>query len=278
VTNSGSGVRGLAKAGTGKATLNAVNSYNGATTVSGGTLEVGAAGALPVTSAVIVSNGATLRFNKSSSGIDVGAMTVAGTLEQNLITITSSGNVNLDGATLNVTGDTSSTVNEYILISVASGSSVSGTLSASNVPSGYVLNINPNSVKLVKTVVPTGSTFDTTYTPGSEEAVGPNGLKNLMNYALGGTGSTSSPALPVLTSDANGVTLTANIRNNDSSLNMPEKVVGQWARSLEGTWTDLPLTDVLGASSGVDNTTVKSISVPIEAGEPRKFLRIKVSK
>jgi len=274
VTNSGTGTRGLTKAGAGTATLNSANSYNGATTVSGGTLDVGISGSLPPASAVTVSNGATLRFNNSSSGISLGAMTVAGTLEQKLVTITSSGNVNLDGATLNVTGDTSSTVNEYILISAASGSSVSGTLSASNIPSGYVLSINPNSVKLVKTVVPTGPTFDTTYPLGSENTVGPNGLKNLMNYALGGTGSSSSPALPVLSSDSNGLTLTANIRNDDTGLN----VVGQYAYSLDGTWYDVTLSPVAGATSAVPNTTVKSFTQAVEADKPRKFFRFKVTK
>jgi hypothetical protein len=193
-------------------------------------------------------------------------------LEQNLVNITSSGAVNLTGSTLKVNG--TPTLDSYTLIN---GNSVTGTPTYSG-PTGYELSVEPTSVKLVKTVVVTGSTFDTTYVAGTEQEVGPNGLRNLMNYALGGTGSSSSPALPVLTIDGNELTLTANIRNDDSSLNMPGKVVGQWARSLEGTWTDFPLTDVIGATSSVNNTTVKSITVPIEAGEPRKFLRIKVSK
>jgi hypothetical protein len=180
--------------------------------------------------------------------------------------------VDLIGSTLKV--NETPTADEYILVS---GNSMTGTPTLIGAV-GYELKNENNSIKLVKTVVVIGSTFDTTYPVGSEETVGPNGLKNLMNYALGGTALNPSPELPVLTVGANGLTLTANIRNNDSSLNMPGKVVGQWARSLEGTWTDFPLTDVIGATSSVNNTTVKSITVPIEAGEPRKFLRIKVSK
>jgi autotransporter-associated beta strand protein len=273
VTNSGTGIRALTKAGAGKATLNAVNSYNGATSVSGGTLEVGAAGALPVTSAVIVSNGATLRFNKSSGDISVGALTVAGNLEQNLVTIISSGAVDLTGTTLTVNG--TPTDLSYNLIE---GTSLTGIPTLSTAIDGYELNVDSTSVKLVKTVVVTGSTFDATYTPGSEEAVGPNGLKNLMNYALGGTASNPSPDLPVLTSDANAIMLTANIRNDDSSLNLPGKVVGQWAESLEGNWIDIPASAVIGATSSVDKTTVKRITVLIEEDKPRKFLRFKVSK
>jgi autotransporter-associated beta strand protein len=272
VTNSGTGIRALTKAGAGKATLNAVNSYNGTTTVSGGTLEVGAAGALPVTSAVIVSNGATLRFNKSSGDISVGALTVTGNLEQNLVTIISSGAVDLTESTLTVNG--TPTDLSYTLIE---GTSLTGIPTLSTEIDGYELNVDSTSVKLVKTVVVIGSTFDTTYPVGSEETVGPNGLKNLMNYALGGTALNPSPELPVLTIDANGLTLTANIRNDDSNLNLPEKVVGQWAISLEGPWTDVPLTPT-GSASAVPNTTTKSFTQSVESSQPRKFLRFKVSK
>ena len=269
------GTRGLEKTGNGTLTLaGSGNNYNGSTSVKGGTLEVGVSGALPTNTSVSVSSGAKLKFNQSSGGITVGAMTVAGTLEQKLLTITSSGNVNLDGATLNVTGDTSSTVNEYILISAASGSSVSGTLSASNIPSGYVLSINPNSVKLVKTVVPTGPTFDTTYPPGSEKTVGPNGLQNLMNYALGGAGSSSSPALPVLSSDANGLTLTANIRNDDTTL----RVVGQYAYSLESDWHDFALTPSPIPNAPSSTLTTMSFTPPGQQNQPRMFLRLSVTK
>jgi hypothetical protein len=199
-------------------------------------------------------------------------MTNSGTLEQNLVTITSSGAVNLTGSTLKVSE--APTEGEYILVS---GNSVTGTPILIGAD-GYELKNENNSIKLVKTVVVTGSTFDTTYPPGSEEAVGPNGLKNLMNYALGGTASNPSPDLPVLTSDANAIMLTANIRNDDSSLNLPGKVVGQWAESLEGNWIDIPASAVIGATSSVDKTTVKRITVLIEEGKPRKFLRFKVSK
>ena len=272
VTNSGTGTRGLTKSGSGKASLNAVNSYNGATTVSGGTLEVGAAGALPVTSAVIVSNGATLRFNKSSGDISVGALTVTGNLEQNLVTIISSGAVDLTESTLTVNGKPTDL--SYTLIE---GTSLTGIPTLSTAIDGYELNVDSTSVKLVKTVVVTGSTFDTTYPVGSEEVVGPNGLKNLMNYALGGTALNPSPELPVLTIDENGLTLTANIRNDDSNLNLPEKVVGQWAISLEGPWTDVPLTPT-GSASAVPNTTTKSFTQSVESSQPRKFLRFRVTK
>ena len=268
------GTRGLEKTGAGTLTLaGSGNNYNGSTLVKGGTLEVGLLGALPTASAVTVSNGATLKFLKNSGVISLTNLTVfpGGTLEQNLVTITSSGAVVLSDSTLKVNG--TPTLDSYTLIN---GNSVTGTPTYSG-PTGYQLSVEPTSVKLVKTVVVTGSTFDTTYPVGSEEVVGPNGLKNLMNYALGGTALNPSPELPVLTIDENGLTLTANIRNDDSNLNLPEKVVGQWAISLEGPWTDVPLT-ATGSASAVPNTTTKSFTQSVESSQPRKFLRFRVTK
>ena len=277
VTSTGVGVRALTKSGAGTLTLaGAGNNYKGTTAVNGGTLEVGAEGALPSTNSITVSGGATLKFNQSSGGISVGAMTVAGTLEQKLVTISSSGNVNLDGATLIVTEDTSANEIEYTLIRVEDGNSVSGTLSSSTIPSGYDLRIDTTSVKLVKSdVVIGGSTFDATYTPGSEEAVGPNGLKNLMNYALGGTASNPSPELPVLTVGASGLTLTANIRNDDNS---GLTVDGEYADSLEGPWYEVKQEEWNpDANSSVPYLTVRSFTRAF-GSQPRQFLRFRVTK
>jgi autotransporter-associated beta strand protein len=128
---------------------------------------------------------------------------------------------------------------------------------------------DPNLVVQV-TDAPTSPTFNSLYTPGSENELGSNGLQNLMNYALGGTGANSTPTLPVLTSDANSLTLTATIRNSGQGVS----VVGQYAYDLAGPWTDVALTPT-GVSSSVANTTVKSFSQAVESNKPRKFLRLK---
>jgi autotransporter-associated beta strand protein len=128
----------------------------------------------------------------------------------------------------------------------------------------------PNLVVQV-TEAPTGLTFEGAY-PGIDPlAINPaNGLAYLMNYALGGTGIGSNPALPELTSDGTSLTLTANIRNSGQGVN----VVGEYTYDLAGTWTEVALTPT-GASSNVENTTVKSFSQDVEPGQPRKFLRLK---
>jgi hypothetical protein len=123
------------------------------------------------------------------------------------------------------------------------------------------------------TVNPAESTSDysSLYGTGSEETLGVNGLKNLMNYALGGTGPDSSPVLPVLTSDASSLTLTANIRDGVT-------VVGQYAYSLDGQWFNKTLLPVQGATSAVPGTTVKSFTQAVNVNEPRMFLRLQVTK
>jgi hypothetical protein len=226
---------------------------------------------LPTNSAVTVGNGATLKFLKISGVINLTNLTVSsgGTLEQNLVTITSSGAVNLDRATIKVSE--TPTADEYILVS---GNSVTGTPILIGAD-GYELKNENNSIKLVKTFVVTGSTFDTTYVAGTEQEVGPNGLRNLMNYALGGTGSSSSPALPVLTVGVNGLTLTANIRNDDNS---GLTVDGEYADSLEGPWTKVKQDEWNpDANSSVPNLTVKSFTRAF-GSQPRQFLRFRVTK
>jgi hypothetical protein len=55
-------------------------------------------------------------------------------------------------------------------------------------------------------------------------------------------------------------------------------VVGEYTYDLAGTWTPVELTVVTGATSTVPNTTVKAFSQDIEAGQPRKFMRLKAIK
>jgi len=145
LNSTGSALRALTKSGDGTLTLNAASDYKGVTTVGGGTLEVGAAGALPTASAITVSSGATLRFLKSSGGINLTNLTVSsgGTLEQNLVTITSSGAVNLAGSTLKVNG--SPTEPSYTLVT---GNSLTGTTTLYPSIPNYQLVVSGNNVLL----------------------------------------------------------------------------------------------------------------------------------
>jgi hypothetical protein len=131
-----------------------------------------------------------------------------------------------------------------------------------------------NDPNLVVQVTSSDPTFEDTYPGNDPEAIDSvNGLAYLMNYALGGTGPGSNPALPVLTSDASSLTLTANIRNSGQGVS----VVGEYTYNLAGDWTEMGLT-ATGANPSVENTTVKSFSISVEPGQPRKFMRLKVTR
>ena len=140
------GARSLRKQGDGTLTLRgSANSYRGSTKVEGGKLEVGATGALPTASAITVSSGATLKFSQASGEINVGAMTNSGTLEQNLVTIRSSGAVNfLTNSTLKVNG--SPTELSYTLVT---GNSLTGTPTLSPAITNYQLTNSNNSLVLL---------------------------------------------------------------------------------------------------------------------------------
>ena len=160
--------------------------------------------------------------------------------------------------------------NYAILPGALAGDSLTSK-SVTGLSSGQTATV-ANSPNLVVQVTdgPTDPTFEGTYAGINPLAINPaNGLSYLMNYALGGTGPSSSPALPVLTSNASSLTLTANIRNSGQGV----VVIGQYAYDLAGQWYDVALTPT-GASSSVENTTVKSFSQDVEPGQPRKFLRM----
>lgn len=138
---SGSGT--LTKSGAGKLTLSVGNSFTGATTVNGGTLELAAANnALSTSSGLTINNGGTvLLSNINPMGApDVppvtinsgGLMTMSGNLSVNL------GSLTLNGGELSSAGFYDGTYGSYFMrgdMTVGSGTS---TISAVNITSGGV--------------------------------------------------------------------------------------------------------------------------------------------
>ena len=134
------GTGGLTKVGTGRLTLSGNNGFTGATTVSAGTLQLSrSGGTLADTTAVTVASGATLRLQVVDDAI--GSLAGAGT-------------VTLNGGSLTVGGDNSSTTFSGV---IEDGSNSGGltktgsgtfTLSGPNTYSG-ITAINGGSLQIV---------------------------------------------------------------------------------------------------------------------------------
>ncbi|CAM8625383.1 Autotransporter-associated beta strand repeat [Candidatus Methylacidiphilaceae bacterium] len=234
------------------------------------------------------SNSVTIAANLLSGSVNDGGLIKTGARTLNLSgTNTYRGSTQVREGTLVVsnTSFTATILSNSTLVNFATPPAIgttnnvlSGPLDSASLANPSVMGLSSNTVgiftnnpnlQVIVTSASTGPTFGTTYPEGSENTIGPNGLKNLMSYALGGTGLSSTPALPVLTSDGTSLTLTANIRMDGQGV----RVVGQYAYDLAGPWTDVALTS--GVPSSVANTTVRSFSQDVESDKPRKFLRFK---
>jgi fibronectin-binding autotransporter adhesin len=142
VISSGVGAS-LTKNGTGLLQLAAANTYSGATTVAAGTLQYGINDALPTTTALTISSGATLDL--SSFNGTVGSLAGAGNVDVSAASVSK---------TLTV-GDTTSTIFSGVLGNSGSGSTLnlvkegSGALTLSNTNTyGGTTTINAGTLKV----------------------------------------------------------------------------------------------------------------------------------
>jgi hypothetical protein len=236
---------------------------------------VGAAGALPVASSITVSSNATLKFNQASGGINVGSLTNAGTLEQNLITITSSGAVNLTGSTLKVNG--TPTLASYTLVS---GAPLTGTPPNLNPSiSGYALRISGNNLLLEKVVtdayalylsnnnLPAGTAFNAIIDGVTV------GLKYAFASANGMPQNNGVTAVPVITQLQNGdqqMTYKFDVKD-DSAMT----VTYQTSSDLV-TWAPTPAQAV---SDGTEYSPTGFLKKQVQVtGSDKLFVRINVTR
>ena len=155
----GSGTGGFTKAGLGNLTLNATASYTGATTLSAGTITIGAANALGNGGSLTLSGGTTLALGSNS--IRHGLVTTSGASPA----ITGTGTINTSsGVFLNHTGDT--------------------TIDAILAGAGGLLKAQANTVTL---------TGLSTYTGATEIQAGSLSLNSIGNVG-GGASSLGAPA------------------------------------------------------------------------------------
>jgi autotransporter-associated beta strand protein len=157
--NSTSGTVALTKIGTGTITVSGANTYTGVTTVSAGTLRIGASGCLADTGTLIV-NGGT--FGLQTFNETVGAVTLSSG------SITGSGGI-LNGSSYNIQSGSISAIlagtatlvkstsgivtlsgaNSYTGATVVNGGTLSLNFTVSGAPGANIINHNTNSSALI---------------------------------------------------------------------------------------------------------------------------------
>jgi fibronectin-binding autotransporter adhesin len=146
VANAISGAGTLTQAGTGTTILTGANSY-ATTTISAGTLQIGAGGTSGTLGSGAVTDNATLAFNRSDSITVANAITGTGTLTQ-----AGSGSVILTGTN----GYTTTTINSGSTLQVGSGGTTGSLGSGTVTDNGTLAFLRSNAVSLVTTVSGTG--------------------------------------------------------------------------------------------------------------------------
>jgi autotransporter-associated beta strand protein len=134
---------------------------------------------------------------------------------------------------------------------------------------------DPNLVVEVTSTVPAGPTVDSAYPGTTMTDVAPNGLTYLMNYALGGSSTTSATMPSQDTGDPTKLTLVAYVRTDNAVGTL--SVVGEKGDSLSNFDTANPIPGEVpnDQSTAPAGTQKRIFSVP--ANGDRLFLRLKAT-
>jgi len=159
--NTAAALRGLTKSGTGTATFQAVNAYNGDTTIQDGTLLVDTAGSIASSAAVVA--GGTLRVKGTAGTVaaNSGFLTVdsGGTIGNTSIGVSTVVNMNGTAGTITQGGGTLDLRGTGSTFSMSAGTATvysGGLLGNSTLTGGSLLN----SGIVGETTIATGSIFD----------------------------------------------------------------------------------------------------------------------
>ena len=244
---SGTGITSLIKAGSGTWALTAANTYNGTTTITGGTLQLGngsTTGSLSTSSAI--TNNATLAFNRSNTvtqGTDF-ASTISGT---GSFVKSGAGNLILSGA--NVSGGIA---REVLTISNSSSGTVTLTNTAALGAAGNTVRFGSTSFQGVSGVLDLQT--DTSVNAYNIASGNGNGGTITVNRATAGAGITHNLG----TLDLSSVTINANTGSNVTS---GTAGISFTSMTLSGGNDDHPVTLAGNATWTMGNATITNVAI-----------------
>ncbi len=268
---------GLVKEGPGRLILTAANTYNGGTTMTGGTLSINSPGSLADASMTVsggkVNGSGTLTFNIDGTTADQIVMS-GGELVATGLTV----NINPAGPGL--------TQAAYVLVDATGGGTISGTFAGLTGASGYTLDYGtPKQVKLVRSG---GDPYDSwigTFFPGvtdpnitgKDKDPDGDGKSNLHEFAFNGDPKDPSKSglLAGLVQDASmpagkELTLVVAVRAGATFTGSGTPVVQSNTTAVDGlTYTiegSLDLVTIPG--SDVSHVAGPSATAPAAAGLP----------
>lgn len=296
---SGGGSIALTKTGPGSQTLSGGLGYTGPTIVDAGTLVLNATAASPVT----VETGGTLSGTGGTSGtldIDAGGTLAPGTSAGTLTAgdtiidgtyafeidgatadrLTVNGNLDIDGATLDVTVLSAPTGSAYVIASYTGTRTGEFTLAGDPLPVGYSVVYNDDA-KQVLLVKPSFAAFAAINgLSGDDDADFDNdGLADVVEYVLGSDPKASDGGAPTLALDGGNLVFT--FTRDDASLT-PDVGVSVEVGTTLLTWPDEYSVglDTGSSDAGIevtDNGATDTIKLTVlQAPDDIKFARLKV--
>jgi autotransporter-associated beta strand protein len=257
---------GLTKLGANTLTLTQTNTYNGTTTISEGTLALGANNVLPAT-AVTVGN-ATL--NAGTFTDTVGTLNVAGNATINLgsgaaLAFADSSAMDWSNGTLTLTGNFTS--GSSLRFGTSNSSLTSTQLGKISAPGGGAVALNPSGflINALGGYAAWAATNASGTTPAQDQDN--DGVSNAIEYVLGGTALTNDFAKLPLVSMSGGNILFTFLRDQ-ASINASTSAAIQVSTTLL-TW---PTSFTVGA-----DTATSSPGVTVIKGSPAGFDTVTLS-
>jgi autotransporter-associated beta strand protein len=256
-------------------------------------LEVASGDAVDLSSFTLtVDGGGTNRINDAVVGTGgltkegSGTLTLEGNNTYSGITAVNLGTLVVAQSTFTATIRSNSTaINFTTPPAIGTNNLLSGPLKSASLANPSMTGLSPNTVGtltnnpnlqlIVTSTGPAGPTFDAAYPGTTMTDVAPNGLTYLVNYAFGGSSTTSATLPSQDTSDPAMLTLVAYVRTNNAAGTLT--VFGEKGSALDSWDTANPITGVptQDQSDAPAGTEKQIFSVP--AAGDRLFLRLKAT-